>query len=294
MTDGNRRLTSAEARRLWERAAELQAQSAGRAEQFGGAPAESAVPADGYSLALVRDAAADAGISREFVDRALAEGAGVAPSGSGSLAAWLVGSRQETILATRRFAQPVPLVRDAVLAAFPRNRLTLIDRRIATGAAGESLAFALPGGAGGASALGDWSGGGDVREIRLVLEPDGTGGTLATLGASVVGDRDRHRLTGLAATVGGVVFGGWGLGALGAVVTVQAGLAGLLGGAVIGGALAIGFGLGGALGLRFNRRAFRAALASATRGLERLLHIVGVELDSPASVPGADRGLPSG
>ncbi len=58
-------LSEEEAARLWERAAQLQAEAAGRIE----APevTDAAMASPGYALAHVRSAALEAGIASEFV-----------------------------------------------------------------------------------------------------------------------------------------------------------------------------------------------------------------------------------
>lgn len=74
--DDQSRLSEEMAARLWERAAELQAEAAQRAEKASRLAAESdiSVPdTSGYALDHVRQAAVEAGISGEFVDAALAE-----------------------------------------------------------------------------------------------------------------------------------------------------------------------------------------------------------------------------
>ena len=64
-------MTEEEARRLWERAAELQAEADPRgqlSESDGEVPTNTSSP--GYAVDVVRQAALDAGIDREFVDKA--------------------------------------------------------------------------------------------------------------------------------------------------------------------------------------------------------------------------------
>ena len=74
MSASKRELTEEEARRLWERAAELQAEADPGGQLSDG---DSDVPADtaspGYAVDVVRQAALDAGIDPEFVDKALVE-----------------------------------------------------------------------------------------------------------------------------------------------------------------------------------------------------------------------------
>ncbi len=69
MSQDDTRISEEEARALWRRAAELQAEAARRLEERSRqlAPSDPA-EVDGYRLGDVRAAAADAGISPEFVD----------------------------------------------------------------------------------------------------------------------------------------------------------------------------------------------------------------------------------
>ena len=64
-------LSEEEAARLWERAAKLQAEAAGRVEAPDVRGAE--IPPPGYALTHVRSAALEAGIANEFVEAALAD-----------------------------------------------------------------------------------------------------------------------------------------------------------------------------------------------------------------------------
>jgi len=75
MSDEDRTVLSEEmAVRLWQRAAELQADAARRLEATNRDEAEDELPSgDGYALDHVRAAAIEAGISTEFVDAALTE-----------------------------------------------------------------------------------------------------------------------------------------------------------------------------------------------------------------------------
>jgi len=75
-------LNEEEAARLWQRAAQLQADAARRAEKAESETAESdaaeretadGAPPEGYALTHVRSAALDVGIANEFVDAALAD-----------------------------------------------------------------------------------------------------------------------------------------------------------------------------------------------------------------------------
>ena len=69
-------LSEEEAARFWQRAAQLQAEAAQKAEALaGGREGEEADvdPPEGYALTHVRSAALEAGISEKFMDAALAD-----------------------------------------------------------------------------------------------------------------------------------------------------------------------------------------------------------------------------
>jgi eukaryotic-like serine/threonine-protein kinase len=75
-SDEQLRLSEETAARLWKRAAELQSEAASRSEATSPPEADSEVLESddaGYALAHVRQAAVEAGISKEFVDAALTE-----------------------------------------------------------------------------------------------------------------------------------------------------------------------------------------------------------------------------
>jgi len=105
-------LTEAEAHRLWERAAQLQAEEARRAEVRASSGAEPEPPEEasarphGYALAHVRAAALEVGIGVEFVEAALAEvhadrATRLASPGKHRLSRWLLGNPSETVEARR-------------------------------------------------------------------------------------------------------------------------------------------------------------------------------------------------
>ena len=130
-----RRLSEEMAARLWQRAAELQAEAARRSETT---PAEAEMPDEdtaGYALAHVRQAAEEAGIAGEFVDVALAEvAAGVAvgeqqDSVLDKVALRLLESPPEFLEVRRAIAASVEDVYRAMQVVFPATpyNLTLRD-----------------------------------------------------------------------------------------------------------------------------------------------------------------------
>ncbi len=126
-----------EAARLWQRAAQLQAEAARRAEVLAEEPkseeGEVAAP-QGYALDHVRSAALEVGIAREFVDAALAdlraERALPERKRASRLARRLIRS-PDTLTASRVIEAAAPKVLSAMEAVFPRAhyRLTLTDQQ---------------------------------------------------------------------------------------------------------------------------------------------------------------------
>jgi hypothetical protein len=89
--DDQDRLTEEMAERLWKRAAELQVESARRAEAMARSEAHSELEDSddsGYALEQVRAAAVEAGIATEFVEAALSELTAELPEGSPETSMW--------------------------------------------------------------------------------------------------------------------------------------------------------------------------------------------------------------
>lgn len=126
-------LSEQEAARLWERAAQLQAEAAGKVEP----PAvhDESTSSSGYALAHVRSAALEAGIGTEFVDAALAdlrvERAHPPAVKSTSLARRFLNHPPDTITARRVIEATPREVLSAMEAVFPDEpfRLTLTDQQ---------------------------------------------------------------------------------------------------------------------------------------------------------------------
>jgi hypothetical protein len=133
MTDHDAdQLTEEEAKRLWSRAAQLQAEAAGAVQP----PAieRDDVTAEGYALAHVREAAVEAGIASRFVEAALAdvraERAVPASRRTSSLARRFLGDPPDSITVRRTIDATPEAVLSAMQAAFASDasRLTLTDR----------------------------------------------------------------------------------------------------------------------------------------------------------------------
>ncbi len=227
-------LTEEEARRLWQRAAQLQAEAASRAEALaawrpGGAESppsadEAGEPPEGYALTHVRAAALEAGIEREFVDAAeadlWAERVTDAPGGKErSLSGKILGGPKASIIVRRTLRAPPRQVLDAMERVLPNEpfNLALLDRQ-GDPLRGGVLTFDIQGAGMWASGqhgfLGDASYA-DLRQVCATLTP-------------------RSQGTATELTVRGPVSGAWGWNA------VAASMFTLIGG---------GIGVGAALGL---------------------------------------------
>lgn len=134
MTDRDtEQLSEEEATRLWARAAQLQAEAAGavQATRIDG----DGMPANGYALEHVRDAAVEAGIASEFVEAALAdlraERALPATRRGSTLARRFLGDPPDSITVRRTIDATPEAVLSAMQAVFASDtyRLTLIDRQ---------------------------------------------------------------------------------------------------------------------------------------------------------------------
>jgi len=236
VSDDREYLTEEEARRLWQRAAQLQAEAAARAEASAGegeggegaddASGSSPRGSTGYALTHVRAAAIEAGIEPEFVDAALAEATGerlVAGDAAGKhrISRWILGNPDPMVTVRRRIRAAPRRVLDAMEAILPHDpfRLTLVDRR-GDPLAGGMLTFEIQSqgiaaiGRGGFAA--DLQMASDLTKIHITLQPapDGSGTEML---------------------VRGPVWAGWPLAASVSSVLV---LAGAVGGAGLGYGLA--------------------------------------------------------
>ena len=131
-------LNEEEAARLWQRAAQLQAESARRAEALAEEPQReqaNVAPPAGYALSHVRSAASEVGIADEFVDAALADlrAERELPQGKRgrTLAQWFLGDPPDTLTVRRVIEASAQDVLSAMEAIFPHEpyRLTLSDQR---------------------------------------------------------------------------------------------------------------------------------------------------------------------
>jgi len=272
-------LSEAEATRLWQRAAQLQADEARRAEAraaAGALPAERRSQEEGYALTHVRAAALEAGIGAEFVEAALAEvQAERAVRGPSAprrrrLFRWVLG-RPETTLTRRRVILGTPeQVLEAMEATLPEAPFDLLLReRIGDPASGGTLAFDIQGVGFTTQHLPGFKGDASYADLRQVFV------TIAPL----PGERARTEVTvrapvdwalGINAAVsGGLSVLGGGLVVLltGAVATSV----GALGPVALGLLVAGAGGSGGALTLGVMRHVYRYGLGRGERALDGLL-----------------------
>lgn len=273
MTD-DRRLSDEQARRLWQRAAELQAEAARSLEERSQGLARESVdedPGTGYSLAHVRQAAVEAGISPEFVDLAIDE-AGDDLEREEGLAGRIVGDGPRVITVSRIYDHPAARIFASMQRVLPQLRLNLVDTR-GEPMEGGWMHFELP-----AVGLQDthrvmvdlyhWA---DVRELHFRLVPLGDDRCEVTVRAPL----------GYSRKLGGWVFGGLApVGGLLAALLTGAVTASIVSGlalaplveALLPWFFAAGaFGGGTAAGLKGLRTLARSGWAKGEAALERLL-----------------------
>lgn len=255
-------LTDEEAARLWQRAAQLQADAAAS----GAALADpSATQPEGHALAHVRAAAVEAGIGREFVDAALAEvrleRSLPAPTGNRSLARRVVPDLPDSITIGRSIPAAAPEVLSAMEAVLPGPpyRLTLTDRQGDPLDRG-TMVFDIHGSSNPfESGFGSIMNELGIRQLHISLRP---GAEPAQSTEVIVHGRVTAHTAGV--MIAGIFAGLAGVVSTGAFLAVGfgTGIGPLLG---IPGAL-----LGGWLGLKAHRAVIRYAVRRARQSLEGL------------------------
>ncbi len=263
-------LSEQEAARLWERAAQLQAEAAGKVEP----PAvhDESTASSGYALAQVRSAALEAGIGLEFVDAALAdlrvERARPPVEKSTSLARRFLNNPPDTITA-RRFIEATPQeVLSAMEAVFPDEpfRLTLTDQQ-GDPLDGGVLVFDMQGANSlllqGGFAFETREAG--LRQVLVSLRSiEGAAPSCEMTLHSPVTSHNLGLGVGLVVSALGAGVGGFALGALGLAIGI--GPIGAVAGVLVG----AGFGLKG------YRALYRYALRRGGKALEGLIGAVAV------------------
>jgi hypothetical protein len=258
MTDPSDRITEDEALRLWQRAAQLQADAARLAEEARAAETsaedtsagnddEASESPDGYALVHVRAAALEAGIGEEFVERALAEVRAqrltqdLRHSRTARLAARVLGDPPSEIVRSRVMRATPERVLEAMEAVLPFEPFTMALReRRGNPAQGGVMVFDLQGvGFVQGAEAGGFRKDASYADLRQVY---------VTLTARRIGDATETEVT-----LRAPIAWAWSLNAgIGAVFVGLGGGLGALAGLAVGAAVAtlgpVGAGLGLALG----------------------------------------------
>jgi hypothetical protein len=307
MNDPRSRVSEEQARRLWERAAELQAEALRREEKETGeerpqegTPAGSSPEEDegvGYSLTHVRQAAVEVGIDPEFLNLAMGEEAILALEGGGEdkpldrAAARFLASSDEALEIRRRFGFPAERVWPVLEGALTESHqgIELLEYRGGYPLEGGIAVFESPYSFQRSGTLEYYATVAEVRRflVRLIPAPEGESCEVI-IHAPLRRSRRVNFWVGSGLAGGGGILGGLlGAGAAGALVGTSVlgtlPLAAIIGGLTLGGALG-GGGLtrwGGTALYRHGFRLFRRALEKVFVRVER-------ELDR-----GSQAGIPS-
>lgn len=295
-------LSEQEATRLWQRAAELQAEAARRAEARSSQEHALTAGTDeddgdrtGYDLVHVRGAAVEAGIGEEFVDAALADiraeraAAVVGPAGDRPISRWFLGDPPGSVTVRRTIQAEPRAVLSAMESVLPEPPFSLVLKdRSGDPANGGILTFDIPNASFTPSELqgftmdASWA---DFRQVLASLRPlPGTpASTELTVRAPVAW---AWRINAL---ISGTISGGGGM--VGAVLGFA------VASAVTGGALPVMLVAGavaavGATGLSAMgmRAAYRYGLGKGERGLEGLASAVATRAQGGWGLTAGDPG----
>jgi len=303
-------LSEEEAARFWQRAAQLQAEAAQKAESLAEEPGSEeadVAPPEGYALTHVRSAALEAGISEEFMDAALAdlnaERALPRKKRKWSLPRWILKDPSETITVRRVIEAAPEEVLSAMQDIFPREpfRLTLSDQK-GDLLDGGVLVFDIQGFGGtgmpeGLARDASWSA---LRQVLVSLRPiDGARPSCEVTLRGPVGWSSGREVfhSGFVSVLAGVP--GFGLGSLGLALSYNL-AAGSPGWAAVAAVFAVGGGLvGGGLGVKGYRALYSWGIDRGRKGLEGLLGAIAGRAqggwrstplgdgDPPPALPGA-------
>jgi hypothetical protein len=300
-------LSEEEAARFWQRAAQLQAEAADRADGLAREPEDEDADADapeGYALTHVRAAALEAGISEKFMDAALAdlqaERALPRKKSGWSLARSILKHPTDTITVRRVIDAAPQDVLAAMQDIFPREpyRLTLSDQK-GDLLDGGVLIFDIQGfGAIAPEGLARDAGFSGLRQVWVSLRPieGATSSCEVTLRGPVAWGYGMGFLQGVLATgfIGapGVLLGvlGYGLSNVpeGGPFTALAAILIAVGGLVGGGLGVKGYRAAYRFGIRRGRKALEGllgALAGHSQGSWRITPLGDAE--PPPALPGA-------
>ena len=314
MSHDDTRISEEQARALWRRAAELQAEAARRLEERSRQLAPRGHPADtaeveGYRLADVRAAAEEAGISPEFVDHALVEtrdrtpveGSQVRPS---AMAARFLGQPPLTLEVSRVIHAPAEEVYAAMQRILPGRpfHLSLIDHHGTDPLDGGVLVFKVPAYSYTAMPADQsfayemaW---GDLKQLLFSLRGLDTDppATELTVRASLI---HSHKLSmWVGGSISGVVGSLSGVGGAfaGGAAGAALGIGGLTAGAAVAGFLAAGVAVGGLAMLGW-RAVYRYSLRRGEKAIRNLIGSIAVDIEtgggfsSPKPLPSPLRGF---
>ena len=313
MSQDDTRIPEEEAHALWRRAAELQAEAARRLEERSRqlVPREDSsdtTEVEGYRLADVRTAAEEAGISPEFLDRALAEsrnrvlveGAEERPS---AMAARFLGEPPRMIEVSRVIHAPAEEVYAAMQRVLPGRpyRLSLIDHHGADPTDGGVLVFKVPAFSYTATTSDQsfayemaWV---DLKQLmfslrRLDTDPPATE---LTVQGSLIHSHKLNMWVGGSITGVATSLSGVGGAFAGGAAAVALGIGGLATGAIVG-FLAGGAAVGGLAMLGW-RALYRYALRRGEKAIRNLIGSIAVDVEtggtfsSPKSLSSPFRGF---
>jgi len=297
MDDRGSRIPEDQARRLWERAAELQAEAARRTDEEAkaerapeGGPEDAPLEEDegaGYSLTHVRQAALEVGIDSDFLDLAMGEEAILELEGGSD--EWALDRMGRRILADdrpalefrRSFSSPSRQVWLALEKVFTHepHELELIDIRGGEPDQGGVAIFESPYAFKVSESLRYRSAVADIRRYLVRVVPREGGGCELLIRAPL---RRSRRLNGAVAAafsgVGGVLGGLAGLGVAGLIVgsggMATLPLAALMGSLTAGGAVG-----GGGLTRSGYIALYRWGLRSLERYIQKILRRVERDLE---------------
>lgn len=288
-------LSEDQARRLWERAANLQAEEAQKAKAAeertgdGGGKRKllSGVEDErsGYSLSHIKQAGLEVGIEPDFLELALAEEAILEIEGGGESGFWDRTAKRFLGDANNAFdvRREIPFPPRAVWLAFEETLtsegpgLELLEVRGGPVAEGGIAIFESPYSYQRTGTLEYWATVAEVRRFMVQVTPDGDDGCVVSVRAPLRRSRRVNGAVGMACSgVGGAVGGGLGMGITG-VVAGAVGLAALPVGL---GLMAVGVLAGEGLtrmgyirlyryGLRALEKAFRRILSRVERDVRR-------------------------
>lgn len=290
----DRKLTEAQARALWERAARLHAEASAREPAPGDAregSADSIDETDGsdYTVDVVVRSAVEAGIPAEYVERALSE-IGQADMNRGKVDEWAesyLGDDTPVLSVRRTIQAPADEIYAAMQRVLPNAPfgLTLAGTDGRPPLEGGTLRFDVPyslSGLGGSSphqAMMDLRHWADIKEIRIRLVPDASNGDVTEVEIWAPLGNTRRMNFWVGNSAGGVLGG----------------LMGIIGGAVASAVLdpvtasqvATVFAVAGtsAVGTFSTSRLwwrplYALALRRGRRGMERLLDAIVVDLQT--------------